>query len=272
MTVEIGAERTISSVSVLPDHPGIEGIVGARGGGGMRSIIDDALPGEREAATPLYFLLDDIAGATLVAGFAWSRTRPMQPEPGRRDAPTRMRSDGRIICSGLRPGGYYEERRKVSTAMPHFLRLAGDLSAPDDPWAWHDIEPAPEVCFRRRRRIDAWCVGSAIEVDAHFRDSLWDPDHVELAVHEYSVVATIDAASHALVALDAIPRVLPFPECPWAAPHASSLAGMAVDGFRAKVQDALTELRCCTHLNDTLRGLAEVPALVAALEHETARA
>ena len=40
---------------------------------------------------------------------------------------------------------------------------------------------------------------------------------------------------------------------------------MPVDGFRTSVQETLTELQCCTHLNDMLRCLAEVPALAAAL-------
>jgi hypothetical protein len=38
-----------------------------------------------------------------------------------------------------------------------------------------------------------------------------------------------------------------------------------VHGFRADVQTTLTELQACTHLNDMLRGLAEVPALAAAI-------
>ncbi len=63
----------------------------------------------------------------------------------------------------------------------------------------------------------------------------------------------------------ATPRVLPFPECQWAAPHAEQLKGTPVTSFRATVQQTLTELHACTHLNDMLRGLAEVPALVKAL-------
>ena len=35
--------------------------------------------------------------------------------------------------------------------------------------------------------------------------------------------------------------------------------------FRSTVQRTLTELHACTHLNDMLRSLAEVPALVKAL-------
>ena len=53
MTVGVGAERTIDAVSVRPERIGVEGLVGAKGGGGLRAAIDKALPGEREAATPL---------------------------------------------------------------------------------------------------------------------------------------------------------------------------------------------------------------------------
>jgi hypothetical protein len=201
MTVGVGAERTIESISVVPERAGAARLVGAQGGGGLRSAIDAALPGEGEAGTPLYFLLDDIAGATLIAGFAWSQTRSLVRPKGQ--GASRGVRKGRIICSGLRPGGYYEEHLD-STVLPHFLRRAGDLAA-EDPWGWHAIEAAPAICMRRRRRIDAWRDGPVIEVDAHFRDSLWDPDHVELAVHEYTFTATIDAASHTLLATDVVP-------------------------------------------------------------------
>jgi len=36
--------------------------------------------------------------------------------------------------------------------------------------------------------------------------------------------------------------------------------------FRTSVQATLTEIQSCTHLNDMLRCLAEVPALAVALE------
>ena len=63
--------------------------------------------------------------------------------------------------------------------------------------------------------------------------------------------------------IEAVPRVLPFPECPWAAPHATLLVGLDVGRFRADVQQTLTEIQCCTHLNDMLRGLTEVPRFAA---------
>jgi hypothetical protein len=272
MEVEVGDLRTIAAISTAPDHPTIGRLVGASGGRRFRTAIDDALPGDREAGTPLHFLLDDIAGCTLIAGFAWSQHRPGTELGGaewqeRRPAKafTGRTADGRIICSGLRPGGYSHVSREEGRTVPHFLRVAGDLSSEADKSAWHEIDPAPEVCMRRRRRIDAWLSGPDIVVDAHFRDSMWSREHVELALHEYTLSAVIDVDSHVLRSVEATPKVLPFPECPWAAPHTDELVGTPVEGFRTSVQDTLTELHCCTHLNDMLRGLAEVPILVARL-------
>jgi hypothetical protein len=297
MVVDVAMMRTIEAISVTPERPGIERLVGAQGGSNLRTAIDEAVPGEREQGTPLHFILDDIAGASLIAGFAWSQGRkPGDPVPegapqpglgagGRPamtqnpfgNAPGAARPDlgpeapppqvpqnevgvrkGRIICSGLRPNGFMQQKREQGEFAVHFLRTAGDLSS-DDPWAWHEIEPAPDVCMRRRRRIDAWREGDTIAVDVHFRDSLWNVEHVELALHEYTVQAKVDLATGTLHDIDAVPRVLPFPECPWAAPHAQMLVGHDVGGFRTDVQRTLTELQCCTHLNDMLRGLTEVP-------------
>lgn len=119
--------------------------------------------------------------------------------------------------------------------------------------------------MRRHRRVDVRREEDSLFVDAFFRDSCWEPDGTEMALHEYTVVSEIDAATHTLRAVRATPHVLPFPECQWAAPHVDQLVGMPVDGFRTSVQETLTELQCCTHLNDMLRCLAEVPALAAAL-------
>ena len=47
--------------------------------------------------------------------------------------------------------------------------------------------------------------------------------------------------------------------------HVTLLVGRPVQGFRTEVQSTLTELQACTHLNDMLRCLAEVPALSAAI-------
>jgi hypothetical protein len=293
MNVVIGPNRTIEEIDVDPARPGIEGLVGTQGGSYLRHAIDEALPGEREAATPLHVLLDDIAGTSLIAGFVWLLWRDDvrelmarggagggsaggaptpearavgPPSPGAQPdglagAQQFGIRKGKVICSGLRPGGWAQTARANGHDQMHAVRPAGDISTPDDPWGWHELPERPPVSMRRHRRIDVVPESSVLHVDAFFRDSCWDREGAEMALHEYTVRADVDAASGTLAAVTATPSVLPFPECPWAAPHVTKLVGLPVSTFRTGVQETLTELECCTHLNDMLRCLAEVGAL-----------
>ena len=272
MLVTIPGSRTVGAISVTPARSDIQGLVGAVGGSDLRNALERVLPGEREAATPLYFLLDDIAGTSLIAGFAWSRWDPevrQRMSGGAADRGAMARTfgvrKGRIICSGLRPDGWADTHRVRQQDPQHAVRPAGDIRTPDDPLGWHLFPPDPKVGMRRHRRVDAWLEGDVVKVDAFFRDSCWDPDGTQLALHEYTVTADVDGHHHTLLSAVATPRVLPFPECQLAAPHAEQLKGTPVTSFRSTVQRTLTELHACTHLNDMLRSLAEVPALVKAL-------
>jgi len=267
MRVIVGDLRTVRAVECDPPRPGIERLVGTRGGSYLRGAIDEALPGEREAATPLHVLLDDVAGTSLIAGFAWMRWAPgVRRERGRDegfDGPgsTFGMRKGRIICSGLRPGGFAQSHRPGTGGTSQALRVAGDISTPDDPWGWHQLpEWTGGPHMRRHRRIDLWPEGDRLVVDAFFRDTSFEPDGTALALHEYTVEAEI-APDLTLERIEARPRVLPYPECQWAAPHVELLRGKPVEAFRTGVQETLTELQCCTHLNDMLRCLTEVPAL-----------
>jgi len=268
MLVTVGPDRTIKSVATTPAHAGIGALVGARAGSYLRIAIDAALPGEREAATPLHLLLDDVAGASLVAGAAWVPWLSAGPPPENRGGgePFGVRK-GRIVCSGLRPDGSAQIALGTTGGPGIALRRAGDLVITDDPWGWHEFPEHPPVCMRRHRRIDVRPDGDSLVVELFFRDSLWAPDGTQLAIHEYTVDAEVDATNHTLRSVRAHPRVLPFPECQWAAPHVDLLIGLEVTSFRTQVQETLFELQCCTHLNDMLRGLAEVPSLVAALDN-----
>ena len=264
MDVTIGDDRRVEAIEVVPERPGVEGLVGTQGGSYLRTAIDHVLPGEREAATPLHLLLDDVAGTSLVAGFAWSRHRP-QPLRPQRPGEFGVRK-GRVICSGLRPGGTAQVALSDGRFEVHAVRHAGALTTGDDPLAWHQFPERPLVCMRRHRRIDVIPEDDALVVDAFFRDSAWEPDGTELALHEYTVSARVDPDSLTLAAVSAQPRVLPFPECQWAPEHVTLLVGRPVETFRTDVQTTLAELQACTHLNDMLRCLAEVPALASAID------
>jgi hypothetical protein len=267
MHAVVDMERRIESIEATPPRPGIEGLVGAQGGTYLRSAIDAALPGEREAATPLHMLLDDIAGTSLIAGFVW--TRHLDPEEfaaRRQQGPSGFgQRKGKIICSGLRPGGSAQQAFAGETESVHAIRTAGALVTDDDELAWHEFPERPVVSMRRHRRVDVTPGDDVLEIDSFFRDSYWEPDGTEMALHEYNVVATVDPADLTLRSVVATPRVLPFPECQWAPEHAALLVGRPVQSFRTDVQTTLTELQACTHLNDMLRCLTEVPALAAAV-------
>ena len=98
-----------------------------------------------------------------------------------------------------------------------------------------------------------------------FRDSCWDPDGSEVVIHEYQISRHRDYSEGTLMTVDAMPRVLPYVECPGAAPNASWMAGTSLRDLRTAVLQRLRATDCCTHLNDGLRSLAEVPVLAAAL-------
>lgn len=259
-------DRVIESISVTPARDGIEGLVGARGGSQLRGAIDEVLPGERAAGTPLHLLLDDLAGCTLIAGFVWTR---FMPELVRERSPQgeehRRRMEG--VCIGFAPGSSALSVDRSN--LGDYTQVVTSLVHPEEPEGWHDFPESPEMSMRRARRIDVWrdhtAAGDVIHVDSSFQDSSGDPEYGRVAVHEYGLAATIDAASGTLTSVTADPRVLPFLECPGAVGNITRLVGLPVRDLRRTVPEMLGRTNGCTHLNDALRALAEVPILAAQL-------
>jgi hypothetical protein len=268
MRVGMSPTRAIDDIEVEPGRPTIAGLVGATAGRGLRAAIDSAIPDDRRRHTPLALLLDDIAGASVISGFAWSRYgggKRDWPPPGDSAAPRRPTMG---VCSGFRPGssalqpdGTISEEAR-SAAVP-----VGPLADPDDPVGWHHLDSLPGVAMRRARRMDVWAEGATYQIDAHFRDCCTDERLGLIGVHEYTVEATIDADQLVVTTLVAIPRVLPFAECPAAAANMDRLLGQPLPGLRGRVVEILNGIDCCTHLNDALRALADVSALLPALNH-----
>jgi hypothetical protein len=58
-----------------------------------------------------------------------------------------------------------------------------------------------------------------------------------------------------------VPRVLPYGECPLAVTYVGALTGLPLSELRGAVLERLRGPLGCTHLNDMLRALADVPAL-----------
>jgi len=270
-------DRTITEIEATPARPNIGQLVGARGGGHLRKALDDLLPEERRNATPLHLALDDISGVSLIAGWAWSQWSDdfMRGGPGgpggqmmQMDPAERMkRMEG--VCHGFTPGfsalSLDRDFRSRQNPVPVI-----DLRRPDDPDGWHPFTPQDgHVAMRRARRIDVWREGDVIRIDAGFQDSATTPSGGRVAIHEYGLKATADVHTRALLTVEADPRVLPFRECPAATNNLTKILGAALPDLREEVLKQFPRTAGCTHLNDALRALAEVPALLARLEAVT---
>src|SRR5690606_23594929 len=70
-TIEVSPQREILAIEIAPAHPRAGDMVGVRAGGASRTALAEVLGDLR--GTPLFQVLDDFAGASLVAGWIWSR-------------------------------------------------------------------------------------------------------------------------------------------------------------------------------------------------------
>ncbi|HEY1485896.1 MAG TPA: DUF2889 domain-containing protein, partial [Micromonosporaceae bacterium] len=263
--VGVGLDRTIESIRAEPPRDALPRLIGARGGSRLRGALGEVVPDERAAGTPLYLLLDDLAGATLIGGFAysqWPQEWPPDWAQRRGERTSLRRMEG--ICTGFQPGSSALAEDGTGRFI-HDIRRVEPLTDRNDPIGWHQLEDIAEVSMRRARRIDVYRDGNVIVVDSMFQDSATVPDGGRVAVHEYQLAATVDAVTGELIRAVADPRVLPYRECPLAAGSVAALIGSPVADFRETVLERLKGTAGCTHLNDALRALAEVPMLARSL-------
>ena len=264
-TILASPTREILSVAVVPDRPQVQQLVGVRAGGQSRNTLAAVMAEERLAGTPLYLLLDDFAGASLVAAWVWSRwtddwVAQMQKSGARSTAGRGGNMEG--VCTGFSPGSSALSasggpREQNCAPVPSLLNAA-------DPDGWHKLAVQTGVGMRRARRIDVWRDGGGLAIDVGFQDSGTAPDGGErIAIHEYHAVAR--GVGDVLADLEIEARILPFAECPGAVRHAQMMLGTPLRELRARVLETLPGTLGCTHLNDVLRSMAEVPLLGARL-------
>jgi hypothetical protein len=260
--------REILSIKVTPDRPQVQRLVGIRGGGQSRAALTEIMANERIKGSPLYLILDDFAGASLVAGWVWSRWvddwGAMADRSGLQSTAGRG-GNMEGVCTGFSPGssalvGEGGSRMKVQNCI-----TVSSLVNPDDPEGWHSLAMQDGVGMRRARRIDLWQDGAELAIDIGFQDSGTQPDSEErIAIHEYYVSAKTKLGRLANLKVD--PRILPYRECPGAVVHAQKMLGVLLGDLRTAVLTTLPGILGCTHLNDVLRSMAEVPAMATHLK------
>ena len=216
-------------------------------------------------------VLDELPTVRLIAGYARMIERPAgaagTTEP---QADGRGRSPMVGICAGWAPGATADLRALAGVPV-----VTGTPPAPPmtSMTPYFHAEPAFQPrSMRRRRVLDVVRRPDGYEVFGYCRDSHFDAELREGALHEYEVHARVAADEGCtLEHIDVVPHALPFSECPLAAPSAADLTGAALREVTASVRERLTGTRSCTHLNDTLRFLRYVPALAELSKNTEAR-
>jgi hypothetical protein len=254
------AERVIDRLSSTPEHDGLARLRGARVGPGFRSAVAATLPDEMRRASLLHLLLDDWVGAALVSGYAVQHRAITLGVEEKLPAETADRMAG--ICAGF----------AHDASLIGYARRHGTIPSVHGPVApvlafdgigLHAAEPLRPHGMRRFRRLDLGRAdGGSAAFDAHFRDSHVDGDGVETIVHEYTVSGSVDIATRTVLSASADVRVLPWQECPGAIGSASRIAGMTLAQMRERIRGEFVGTSTCTHLNDTLRAIADLDALL----------
>lgn len=258
-------DKTITAITASPAHPGIPALVGARAGGHLRMLLRDSVPDLVAQAHPLYLVLDDLSGSALVSAFAWSQWYPDWAERLRarlgEEQHAQLMTQRTNVCWGLKEGN---TGLKPGTPPTDVASAdAGDLRNPADPQGWHTLSDHEGAGFRRARRIDVVRDEGAglLRIDSAFQDSAAMVNGGRVAIHEYLLRATADLATMELLSIAPEARILPFSECPGAIHNTQRLVGRRLRDIRDEVLAHLRGPEGCTHLNDALRALADVPEL-----------
>jgi Protein of unknown function (DUF2889) len=256
------ATATIEWINVQPPHSRVAALGGARAFSGFRALVDEAMPNERHSGSLRYQLLDDLPTALMLSGRAL-RVAGIGLAINRS---TKLPID---ICAGWAKGGTL--LAGITGLGPPLTigPVAPTLKCDNDFLAWHAFDPLPPNGTRRHRRLDVWPDARAVQVECFFRDSFADGDGAETVVHEYTVHGIVDPATSRFLSCEGEAGPLPYPECPSAVNSAHRLEGLTVKELRRTVRSDFVGPSTCTHLNDTLRSMADIDGLLQLLHSAT---
>jgi hypothetical protein len=251
-------ERVIDDIASTPHDGRLPQLLRSRVGPGFRSTVGKLLPDEGQRASLLHLLLDDWVGAALVSGYGVQHAAINLGIEEKLPPGTTDRMAG--ICAGFAENASLVGYARRNGTIPS---VRGPVAPPLGVDGLHTVEPLRPHGMRRLRRLDLHPVdaGSA-DFDAHFRDSHVDGDGVETIVHEYTVVGSVDASTRTITSVTADVRVLPWQECPGAIGSASRIQGMTLSELRGRIRGEFVGTSTCTHLNDTLRAIGDLDALL----------
>jgi len=252
-SIDFTRGRLITELAVDPDPRGLAAaLLGQPASLRLRDRLD---PTDTSLAN---LLLDDIGGAVLISGYALTLSGASEAFRGSAGAT----SDGSArtfklpinVCAGWEDGG---EMPTAMLAGEPVLRIGRAASPFDD-----DLPSLAPGGMRRRRELVGDIDGDQVNVTSWFRDTYFTDGGDETLVHEYDLAVTVDLATRLVTASSAEPGQLPARDCPKAAASAGRLVGRSLPELRAYVREELVGITTCTHLNDALRTLGDLDALL----------
>jgi Protein of unknown function (DUF2889) len=256
-TVEMIA-RVIRHIDVEPPIAERMHLDGAPAMSGFRAAVEKTVPDLRKHRDLRYTLLDDVPVATLISGHALSASGALGEVSRSGYLPVADQ------CAGFGSGGLLMSSFEAGDPAVVTGPVAPDIDNADDPIAWHPMPSLPIHGMRRRRRLDVrkGADGREVLIEAMFRDTYKRLDGNETIVHEYTLEATVDPDTGIILRSEAVPRVLPWQECPGAVASSNRITGMTLHELHFRVRQDLAGTSSCTHLNDLLRSIADAEALI----------
>jgi DUF2889 family protein len=225
---------------------------------GFGRQLAERLPHDATGRSLCFSALEGLGGAYLVSGYSHLRSGLIPQTREVAEAAAGIQADA---CIGWAHEGSLIENIRIHGRTPVPIGPA----APDiatDAFAWHETAVLAPRTVRRRRRIDVFVPrepAHRMRVQQHFRDSHMGVEG-ETVMHEYLVDAAFDGGGE-LVSIDVDARVLPWDACPGALAGAQRLVGVAISDIPKRVRSEFVRATACTHLNSTLRALADAPSL-----------
>jgi hypothetical protein len=260
LRARLAPDRTLLAVDGGP--PELQQLLGRRVAGGFRAALTEAIPQDAADGTVLHQIVDDWVGAVLVSGLAQMDLA----DPVLTPEQVAQQRAGLGFSADQCAGWAAEATLIASTVQLGVMPInlgppAPELGRADDP---DGLPPAVDLSpgdSRRIRRLDISPEPGALRLDVHFRDSWVGNDAQTRVVHEYSLDGSFDPITEVITGLEPTAHVLPWPECPAALASATRVVGLPLPDLRQTVRRDFTGTTTCTHLNDVLRSLADLPVL-----------
>ena len=268
MSVEINKERVIQSIK-MPPGPDPTEMVGVSVGRGYRSQALKTRPDWMGTLRGMHLM--DLPSTSL-AGVTGLADRPDgTPPPVIGQFPRVNQSATRQVdvCAGWKADGWaIAQARAGHPTSAFFYPRALPLLTPDA-MAYHPMEPLGMLQMRRLRRIDLIPDAGGLRIDAHHRDSCVRSDGMEVIIHEYTLTGRVHPDTLVIEDLEAIGRVLPFPDCTLATIEVKRLIGVPAKNAIPAIGEHVPGILGCTHLSDLLSNLAGIPDMAQHLPART---